>query len=54
MQPSQILITFSFVTVKGLSLQELWALASVEPEREKEGNCHLPHAFSKAKCFYFT
>lgn len=33
----------------GLSLQELWALASVEPELEKESNCHLPTASPKRR-----
>lgn len=49
MQPSQSLITFGGVNVKDLTLQELWALASVEPELEKEGNCHLPKPFQKPR-----
>lgn len=54
MQPSQTLMTFASVNVKGLSLQELWALPSVEPELEKEGSCHLPTPSQKQRVFYFT
>lgn len=47
MQSSQSLITFGGVNVKDLTLQELWGLASVEPELEKEGNYHLPKPSQK-------
>lgn len=51
MQPSQSLITFGGVNVKDLTLQELGALASVEPELEKEGSCHLPKPSQKPRGF---
>lgn len=52
MQPSQSLITFGGVNVKDLTLQELWTLASVEPEEGRE--LSPAQAFSKAKRSHFT